>query len=720
MMDVLRKIVTILNLCSVQFYGIFDSSTSLHQFPVPAAIAFKEIHNNLQNTTELRTLIQSTIVSQKCPHSGTGIIAFISVNDRSTNSVREYQLQSEFMLNRYEPLLKQVSLYSNPAFILLQINETFRKSHLIFDWLTLPITSQLLLFNAEAIYSPNVNVGPSLRVALDNRSMIRSIKSFWKAKLNLMGRFIHLMASVSEIQIKNLNISDCSLNLDKLRSPPDICVLVLLQKQINFTIHQTQTGRKPNYFLLKLFNGISDNNVNNFIITKKQPGFQWLTHGVKFNPYKLTLITKLQRVNVDSLLQPFHWNMWVTLLVANCLFFILVCIGSRFKKKCKLILWMISTIFSQPDECLTISLFDKKRMINLGLVSSWFFFMFLLNVLYQGDLYSCLSNVRLPVLPNSLSEALAINIPLFTSGIFCPNSVTMAAKRLKIPCSSTLLDKLIPDILNLNATHDNLRKVAVKVLNRTENLGYAPVLIAADMAFQPDKLQYLNSTWVPTETYGLLTSSEDTDLFGAGAKVFFKDHIIRQTSDVNPFITVKPWMAVRGPFATAFSSGVGSLSQSGLLERWRKYADIGQAIRVIKVMFKSMDDLENKFVDKEELLTQEQLANRSLEWEGSGRLYSRLMLVPDKISMFVSGQSVAFEVMKLPFLVCLVLISVATVVFLIEYVTSKLMRSKINHSPLSESTSTLYRKIKQQKVTLLMMDLLLCLMNYGKKRYSKS
>jgi hypothetical protein len=689
MMKVLKEILTILNLCSVHFIGIFDSNTNLRQSLVPAVILSKEVKTITPETTTTLKSIQPTSFPQKCSKSGTAIVAFNSVNDHFAPNAAT--------LNRYGPLVQQLSSYSNPSFVVLQINTTIPNRHLTLDWLQLPFTSQLLLFNADAIYSPAIDFGPSLRVTFDNRFIIRSIKSFWKAKLNLMGRFVHLMAAVSEIQIKNLNISDCSLNLDKLRSPPYICVLVLLQKQINFTIHQTQTGRKPNYFLLKLFNGISDNNVNNFIITRKQPGFQWLTHGVKFNSYKLTLITKLRRVNVDSLLQPFHWNMWMGIIVANCLFFIVVGIGSRFKKKCKLILWMISTIFSQPDECLTISLFDKKRMINFGLVSSWFFLMFLLNVLYQGDLYSCLSNVRLPVLPNSLSEALAINIPLFTSGIFCPNSVTMAAKRLKIPCSSTLLDKLIPDILNLNATHDNLRKVAVKVLNRTENLGYAPVLIAADMAFQPDKLQYLNSTWVPTETYGLLTSLEDTDLFGAGAKVFFKDHIIRQTSDVNPFITVRPWMAIRGPFATAFSSGVGSLSQSGLLERWRKYADIGQAIRVIKAKFKSMQDLENKFVDKE-LLTQQQrdswIANRSLEWEGSGRLYSRLMLVPDKFSMVATAQGVPFEVMKLPFLACFVLISFATVVFLIEYLTSKLMRSKINQSPLSESTSTLYQMIK--------------------------
>jgi hypothetical protein len=558
--------------------------------------------------------------------------------------------------------------------VVLQINTSIPNHHLTFDWLRLPLTSRLLLFNTRAIYSPDVDLGPSLRVTFDNRSIIRSIKSFWKAKLNLMGRFIHLMAAVS----RNLNISDCSFNLDKFSASPDLCVLVLLEKKFNFTIHQPD--REPQYFILTLLNGIADNAMNDFIITKQAPGLQWLTHGVKFDPYKLTVITKLRRVNVDSLLQPFHWNMWVTLVVANCSFFIVVCIGSRFKKKCKLILWMISTMLSQPDECLTISVFDKKRLINFTLVSSWFFLMFLLNVLYQGDLYSCLSNVRVPNVPNSLSEAIASNIALFTSGISCTLSVT--------GCHSTLLQKLIPDILNSTETNEILRNVAVKVLNRTELIRRDPVLIAADMALQPNKLQYLKRAWVPTETYGILTSLTETDLFGAGAKIFFKDHIIRQTSGVNPFITIQPWMALRGPFATAFSSGVGSLSQSGLLERWRKYSNIGQAIRVIKVKFKSMHDLETKFVDKEELLTQQQMKSRvetrSLQWEGSGRLYSRLMLVPDRFSMFATAQAVPFEVMELPFLACVVLTAFSIVVFLIECVAVKLRGSKINKAPVNK------------------------------------
>jgi hypothetical protein len=577
-------------------------------------------------------------------------------------------------LNRYGPLLQQLSICSNPAFVVLQINNTIPNRHLSFDWLKLPLTSQLLLFNAEAIYSPTIDLGPSLRINFDNRSIIQSIKSLCKVKLDLMGRFINLMAAVS----RNLHLSDCSLNLDKFSSPPDLCVLVLLEKELNFTINQPD--RQPQYFIVTLLNGIADNAMNNFIITKQAPGLQWLTHGVKFDPYKLTVITKRRRVNVDSLLQPFHWNMWVTLLVANCLFFIVVCIESRFKKKHKLILWMISTILSQPDECLTISVFDKKRMINFALVSSWFFLMFLLNVLYQGDLYSCLSNVRVPNVPNSLSEALASNIPLFTSGISCTLSTT--------GCHSTLLQKLIPDILNSTETNEILRKVAVKVLNRTELIRSDPVSIAADMALQPNKLQYLKRAWVPTEPYGILTSLTETDLFGAGAKIFFKDHIIRPTSGVNPFITIQPWMALRGPFATAFSSGVGSLSQSGLLERWRKYSNIGQAIRVIKVMFKSMDDLENKFVDKEELLTEEQMKSRvetrSLQWEGSGRLYSRLMLVPDKFSMFATAQAVPFEVMEVPFLTCVVLTAFSIVVFLIECVAVKLRRSKINKAPVNK------------------------------------
>jgi hypothetical protein len=667
-MNVLTEILTTLNLCSVQFFGKFNSHYSLHQSLVPAVILCKELHSYSMETTEAIKSIQPTSFPRKCLKSGNAIVAFISVNNHHliTNPSATDAFENESTLNRYEPLLEEVSIYTNPAFVVLQINNNIpiQNHYFTFDWLKLPITSKLLLFNTEDIYSPTIDPGPSLRITFDSQQIrLWSETPSLNTKLNLKGRYVSLSAAV----YKNLKITDCSLNLDKLRTPPDLCVLELLEKQINFTTRPPHED--TNYYILSLLNVIADKDMNEVIIAKRYPGLQWLTHGVKFEPYKLTLITKLQRVNADSLLQPFHWDMWVALLLASSLFFIVVCAGLHFKKKRELILWMVATTLSQMDETLTINLFDKKRLINFILVSSWFFLMFLSNVLYQGDLYSYLSNFRVPNAPNSLSEVLATNIPLFTSGLSC----TILATR-KHRCRSALLQVLIPEILSTTETNEILKKVAAMVLNRTEDLRDDPVFLAADMALQPDKLKYLKSDWTSSETFGILTSLTDTEDFRAGAKIFFKDHILRQTSGVNPFITIYPWMALRGPFATAFSSGIGRLSQSGLVERWRKYTHIGKAIRLTKAKFKSMHDLENKFVDRE--LTQEKVRsrveNRSLQWEGSGRLYSRLMLVPDTLSMVASTQPVPLLVMELPFIACLILISFSIGVFLIEFVPKNL------------------------------------------------
>jgi hypothetical protein len=671
-MNSLTEMLTILNLCSVQFFGIFDSNTSLYQSSVPAVILCKEIPSKSQKTLETLKSIQLASLSQKCLKSGTGIIAFISVNDQ----IVVEPFQNEFTLNRYTPLLEQISTYSNPAFVLLQIKATINKQNFIFDWMKLQLTSQLLLFDAETLYRPTIDPGPSLKISFDNRTAIQSILSTSCTKLNLNGRYIHLTAGIPRGQ----KISDCSLNLDKLFTHPELCVLHFLEKQINFT---TKPYRKrPKYFFLKLFNILADNHANNVIISKGIPGLHWLTHGVNFEPYKLILISKLQRVNVDSLLQPFDRNMWMALILANCLFFIVVCVGSKFKEKRKLVLWMISTILSQTDEMLTKYLFDKKRLINFALVSSWVFSMFLLNVLYQGDLYSYLSNARIPSLPNSLREILETKIPLFTIGESCHYSETVHDSRL---CSSTLRNVLIPDILKNKEAQPILRKVALKVLNRTQHLPGFTVFIAAEMSFKPDKVRMLKKDWVTPNTFGILASSDEINEYTAAAKIFFTQHIMRATSDINPFIGMTPWLAQRGPFATAFSSGIGSLSQSGLVERWRKNMLNGKVMHIVKTRFKSMRDLENKLVDEES--SQEQLLSRmasgSYKWEGSGRLYSRFMLVPDKSSTLVSVHSVPFEVMKLPFLACLVLISLSFGVLWAEYVTMRL-KPKANRQPVKE------------------------------------
>jgi hypothetical protein len=107
---------------------------------------------------------------------------------------------------------------------------------------------------------------------------------------------------------------------------------------------------------------------------------------------------------------------------------------------------------------------------------------------------------------------------------------------------------------------------------------------------------------------------------------------------------------------------------------------------VIKTEFQSFRDLENKILDRN--LTREQrlirAMNGSYKWEGSGRVYARLMLVPDKNLKFSSVQSVPLLVMKLPFLACLVSLSFSIGVLLTECVLKWLKSKKVIRSPINK------------------------------------
>jgi hypothetical protein len=667
-MKVLTDILTILNLCSVQFYGLFDSETSLQQSHVPTIILEKNFHAVSQKTTGTLKSIQSASLSQKCLQSGTGIVAFISVNDGVSIEIPQDALINELKLNRYQPLLDQISSHSNPAFVLLQINRKVTRYNFIFDWMKLPITSQLYLFDTENIYHPMIDAGPNYRIALNNHH-IRSETSALKAKLDLKGRYISLKAGFPSSR----KISDCSLNRDKLLTHPELCIIHFLEKQINFTTIPPR--QKPRYFLLKLFNFVANNYINNIVITKGIPGLQWLSHGVNFQPFKLILITKLQKVNVDALLQPFDRYIWMALLAANCLFFTTVCFGTHFKKKLELILWMISTILYQTDEVLTRYLFHAERWINFFLLSSWFLPMVLLGVMYQGDLYSCLSCVRLSHVPNTLRETLLTNIPLFTIGESCYDSETAGHNNRE--CFSTLLDVLIPDILKITEPHDILRQRALQVHNRTKHVHGTSISTAAEMAFLIEKEQVRQIQWDPPNTLGILASSNEIDEFTTAAKSYFNKYIIQETiGGLNPFITRTPWITQQGWFAKAFSSGLASLSQSGLIEMWSKNNLNGKVrMHTIKTEFESMDALENNFFGKDltERHVQSRLNNGPSNSESSGRRHSKFYLVQHETT-FVFIQSIPLEVMKLPFAACLVMISVSVCVFLAECVANHITK----------------------------------------------
>jgi hypothetical protein len=319
-------------------------------------------------------------------------------------------------------------------------------------------------------------------------------------------------------------------------------------------------------------------------------------------------------------------------------------------------------------------------------------------MLYQGDLYSCLTNVRLPVLPNSLGETLITNIPLFTIGESCRYPETGP----KIPvCQSALLKFLIPDIFEANKeTNELIKTVASKVLNRTEHIrGSTPVRMAALISVNSEKLRISNMSWVTPNTFGILLSSMNTEEFLASAKFFFNDYSIRQTSDVNPFITFTPWFTQRGSFASAFLSGIGSLSESGLIARWRKHYRNSVVTTGIKLDFESLRDLENKIVEKNSTHEQRLIraTNGSFQWEGSGRVYARLMLVPDKNLKSASVQSVPLLVMKLPFLACLVFLSFSIGVLLTEFVLKRLKSKKGIRSPINDVVAINVKNLHYQQ-----------------------
>lgn len=172
----------------------------------------------------------------------------------------------------------------------------------------------------------------------------------------------------------------------------------------------------------------------------------------------------------------------------------------------------------------------------------------------------------------------------------------------KIPIltlSSNLKNDVIPDLV----TDETLTTRKKETYNRLRNVAHFPsnfpLIVAQNLSTQGFVL-YPNATKVSVGTLGLFAVVEGFNyfkLFGKCVTLFGKYKPSRSHNSMSFFTLRAFWIVRKNFFANIFATGLTSLVESGIYQRWKKHARITKLEMIFIAVFREMQASSNESMD---------------------------------------------------------------------------------------------------------------------------
>jgi hypothetical protein len=588
-------VLSLFNLCSVILVGKFQSPTDsitdfifqvqqktpviLDHVDISEDGRYKYLYDKNRNGEELSGRALKPL-SQKCIGTRFSHVIFSNWATPSMPIRKVYV--------RVVEAIRGISfLNENPEFIFIHLHPKY-----IMDNPPFKITWQKFSFKSISF----LLYGDSIKLVLTccSYSFLKlipfpyrseSVDQFlWRVKSKLFD-FRNGIVVLSRLgQGKNkggFKLKDCSLNLDGLLTFPAECGLRAIQQKYNFTLKYNEAHGNRLKFVSEIFEREMDNRFKDKLTIGHEQTREWFLHGMSFEPFMFTVFADPNPPNASAILSPFDIWIWLSFLLSILLFF-LVSWNVLFRKYSgNLILWIFSSIFNQLGEDETFVLFGNSRGKYFTLFFCWLFMTNLLGIVYQGSLFSYLTATESPNVPKTLKEALNDpNFPIIN--VDCKVHRTESDEQNStLICFSVLKYILLYDLLSTDKEPETepdsfilfleMLKERLIVIN-----GTAYEIIKDIGRFRLLQTEYEGQTVLLPRVFGVLNQHSRLMEFTRLTKWLDPSKLIIKSDDMTRFIMRSTWIAKRNLFHRMFSSGLGSLVQSGLFSRWEKHYALGR------------------------------------------------------------------------------------------------------------------------------------------------
>jgi hypothetical protein len=571
---------------------------------------------------------------QRCLRDGTATVIFT-----------EWIPNPKILMTIFQTLNKITSLEENPRYILIEFSPKYYRPHprpFVLNLNGIALTSSYFVFHqSQRLLHLCFNCAYSRkRDQLEevNENMNEFLQQDKNRELDFGGGFANVI-SLSLNPSKHRS-RRCSLYHDRLSTPCIDCTLSILTEKYNFTVKTSNDETSNRIGFLTKYHAAGF--LNSFLANYRMNQFVWAIHGITFDRFQFVVFTDGLAANAGALLSPLDWKTWICTALSFVIFICFTGLGIlRLQKKIALVLWAISTVFEQTEESHTKELFGKlPDWKSIVVIASWWFTMFFLGIIYQGALFSGLAATGTPDVPSSLVQILKTDIPLFTSEY--SEDFTASKSAVIRNYHSSLHTEIIPDLLvgldNAEPFHRYLSRIKVKSIH-LEGDGYEVVRNISKQFPVNCKTHIGSKQIVIPPTFGMLSLNKYLEELSSAMRMFIPEKLLLRNHDMNPFIKRSPWIGKRNLFFNVFSMGLSALVESGIYFRWEKHEQIQSNL------------------DK---------GNSSIY--NNTNSYAQFLLTDTKISeaSSIEVQPVSLKVMRIPFFIWLVLLSICCTICCIE------------------------------------------------------
>jgi len=277
--------------------------------------------------------------------------------------------------------------------------------------------------------------------------------------------------------------------------------------------------------------------------------FYRISYGTLYEPFQFVVVTTVKRQNASAIFESFDLYTWLGVVCTSLLTLVFVGCLNGFHEVNEILFWIGGTLIGQITPSLPERIKSKFGLIVASVLVLWMLVSYLIAFFFQGNLFSSLISTKLPKVPESLRDAIRINMSLYTIDTICDQG-----------CSSTLKTFIIPD-LKFIADYEGdvaFKNFIFKIDKQLTNFSNLNLLF----------FNTLENSSYTSNSFGLIDSQKLTKCASRQLKLLFQNRVILGNHDLNPFVKRSIWTVTPNILYLKFLFVLKGLDCSGLIRYW--------------------------------------------------------------------------------------------------------------------------------------------------------
>lgn len=352
--------------------------------------------------------------------------------------------------------------------------------------------------------------------------------------------------------------------------------------------------------------------------------------------FEFTIVTNFPTTvgSLETLFSPFDYFTW-TFLLLSCIAIIVLIYSER--KLLSLSTLKFEPIFNLVSQLIGQGSFYFGNLNFKTIAVFWSFFCYILmENLYQGSIYSCLTVTLPPSVPKTIEDVISSNLQVITTSSIL--SVLVIQQNL-----SVLQHKILPDLIPWFPADSAYSRTIQKFNSSLYFLNLRDITradIAATISNSQDILAS-NKTIRTSGTFAVMDDKNDLNNFSSLMKILGKRLLIKGHSGHMDFYTFYVDVVKTNFIVPKLYEGINRLVESGIYGRWG-----------------AMNDLKADLEEMRKVGSEPYRKLFRMEMVGTGR---------DDFKEDWTADPVPFEAIKYMFGLCLIILSLTCCVSLLEH-----------------------------------------------------